>query len=106
MYLSSSRALIRAAISRSERALCMSAMLRALRLRAVWDLVIVKAELVVVEEDDESSEDEDAQARAHLAIACSTPAEIAPRRPPKTDELEDDEDDEMESTEASEAGLG
>ena len=68
----------------------------------------MKAEFVEPEES-ESKDDVEAHARAHLAIACSTPAEMAPRRPPKTDELEDDEEEdeeEAELTDAREAGLG
>ena len=55
-------------------------------------------------EDDEEDDrvELDIHARAHREIAFSTPADIAPRRPPKTDrleleleEVEDEEEDDI-----------
>ena len=63
-----------------------------LRARVARDLVTVLNE---ADEEDDVSEDKvevEAQARAQVAMACSTTAEIAPRRPPKTDDAEEDEE--------------
>ena len=106
MFLHSSLALMRAAIWRSERWLCSSATLDLrLRARVARDRVTVLTE--ADEEDDVSDERDEveAQARAQVEMACSTTAEIAPRRPPKTEDAEDDEDeDELE--ELTEGDLG
>ena len=74
---------------------------RLFRRRVVWDLDCVMTEAELEEEDDAEERVElDIHARAHREIACSTPAEIAPRRPPNTDalELELEEEDEEEGT--------
>lgn len=110
MVRSPSLARIRAAISRSERSLwIVVAMLRGrfLRRLVVWDL-----DWVTMDADEEDAEDVerldvDIHARAHLEIACSKPADIAPRRPPKTDALELElELDEDEDEGAGDADLG
>ena len=59
-------------------------------------MVIIEAPEEVV--DDDIEEDE-AHARAQREMACSTPAEMAPKRPRKTDEAELDE-------ESVDSGLG
>ena len=52
-----------------------------------------------VDEDEDERLELDVHARAQREIACSTPAEIAPNRPPNTLELElEDEDEEDEGT--------
>lgn len=59
----------------------------------------------VDEEADVDSDEDDAHARAQVAMACSTTAEIAPRRPPKTEEA-DDEDEVDEETDVSDGDRG
>ena len=103
MVRRSSRARMRAATSSSDRAFCIVvAMLRGrrLRLRGAWDLprLMDADELEEVDEEDEDILDEERHARAHRDIACSTPAEIAPRRRPKTDAFELELDEEAEGT--------
>ena len=81
---------------------------RRLRLRVVCDFDCEATEDEDAEEDDRL--ELDIHARAHREIAFSTPAEIAPRRPPNTDrlelELEDDEDDEDGMGEGDLGGVG
>ncbi len=52
--------------------------------------VMTDAEL----ELEEDREEVDVHALAQREMACSTPAEIAPNRPPKTEPLELEEDEE------------
>ena len=63
-----------------------------MRRRVVCDL-----DWVMTDTDDEEADerlDVDIHARAHLEMACSRPAEIAPSRPPKAEEDEEDEENE------------
>lgn len=64
-----------------------------MRRRVVCDFakVMIDAELEL--ELEEEREEEDIHALAQREIACSTPAEIAPSRPPKTEPPELDEED-------------
>lgn len=107
MLRRSSRARMRAATSRSERALWRVAMLRGRRLRSRvvcdFDCVVTEAEL-----DEEERLEVDIHARAHREIACSTPAEMAPRRPPNTDtvELELEDEDEGDDDGTGDGDLG
>lgn len=71
-------------------------MLRGRRLR--------RRDLVTTDAEDDVEEDRlelDVHARAHLEIAFSTPAEIAPRGPPKELELELEEEDDDDDTECA-----
>ena len=92
--LNASRARIRAAISRSDLALCSSALLDLrLRRRDLYDRGAVTMEDVEDVEDDVERESDESRPLAQRAIACSTRVEIAPRRPPNTElelELEDE----------------
>lgn len=54
-------------------------------------------------EDEEDIDEDDAHARAQREMACSTPAEMAPSRPRKTDEAE--LEDELEETVDSGRGV-
>ena len=69
------------------------------------DLVTVLTEAYEEEDVSDEREDVDAQALAQVAMACSTTAEIAPRRPPKTEDV-DEEDDEDELEELTEGERG
>ena len=77
---------------------------RLFRRRAVCDLDKVITEAEDVDEDDDERLELDVHARAQREIACSTPAEIAPNRPPKTLELELEDEDEEEDMEDGDLG--
>ena len=71
-----------------------------MRLRVICDF---DWDATDTEDDEEDDRVElDIHARAHREIAFSTPADIAPRRPPKTDRLEL----ELEEVEDEEDGIG
>lgn len=55
---------------------------------------------------EEDREDVDVHALAQREIACSTPAEIAPSRPPKTEPLELEEDEDVFEDDDGEGDLG
>lgn len=99
---------MRAATSRSERALWIVARLRGRRLRrrVVCDFakVMIDAELELELEED--NDEVDIQALAQREMACSTPAEIAPNRPPKTEPPELEDEDGLDDADDREGDLG